>query len=94
MTSKKEIDKFFQSPRCGNKDLETHVESRRKRRYQLNPAWRINNFTYAFLKYTSDMTTEQQLTIAAAAFKVWTDVVPELNFTLAPVSSSANIKIS
>ena len=83
-------------PRCGNKDLgeKKGRNPRRVRRYDLNPGWRIKSFTYAFDKYSSDLTVQKQNDIAAQAFQLWKNAVPELDFTPIQNSDQADIKLS
>jgi hypothetical protein len=88
--------KLIESPRCGNKDIKEKVNQKSKlvRRYDLNPAWRIKSFTYAFVKYSSDLTVQQQDNTAKLAFQLWQDAVPQLDFKPAPTVDQADIKLS
>ena len=90
------IIKFIERPRCGNKDIREKKQRnpKRVRRYDLNPAWRVKSFTYAFEKYSSDLTVQQQDNIAAQAFQLWKSNVPELDFASVQNSAQADIKLS
>ena len=95
-TTDEDIMKFMERPRCGNKDLgeKKGRNPKRVRRYDLNPGWRIKSFTYAFDKYSSDLTVQTQNDIAAQAFQLWKNAVPELDFTHIQNSDQADIKLS
>ncbi|XP_028394223.1 metalloendoproteinase 4-MMP-like [Dendronephthya gigantea] len=84
--------------RCGNKDRtgkksKKNKGKRRVRRYDLNPAWTTKSIKYAIEKYSSSgLTVQQQNDIAAEAFQLWEDSVPQLDFTQSS-ESEAHIKI-
>ena len=85
----------MEKPRCGNKDINGDGNvKRRVRRYDLNPAWRIKSFKYAFEKYSSDLTVAQQDSIAAQAFQLWKEKVPVLDFTAVDDANNADIRFS
>lgn len=88
--------KYMKKPRCGNKDLTKKIKKKlRFRRYDLNPAWTTNSFKYAIEKYSSRLSEQQQDNIAAQAFQLWKDSVPELEFASSSASETeeAHIKI-
>ena len=96
-TTDEDITKFIELPRCGNKDIKEKKgkNSKRVRRYDLNPAWRRKpSFTYAFEKYSSDLTVAQQHSIAVQAFQLWKNSVPELDFAHTQNVVEADIKFS
>lgn len=91
-TTEEDILKFLKLPRCGNKDINT--KSERVRRYELNPAWMKKSFKYTIENYSPDLSPQQQDSIAAEAFQLWKNAVPDLQFTPTQTSSDADIKIS
>ncbi|XP_028393952.1 interstitial collagenase-like isoform X2 [Dendronephthya gigantea] len=88
-TTNDDLYKFIKKPRCGNGEMYKKLKNpgekgkRRVRRYELNPAWSKKSLKYAIKKYSSHsrLTKQQQDNIAAQAFQLWKDSVPQLNFT-------------
>ena len=93
-TTDEDILEFLDKPRCGNTDVNDHNNNQRSRRYDLNPAWGKKSFEYKIETYSSDMTQQQQDSIAAQAFQLWKNAVPELQFTPTQNSNDADIIIS
>jgi len=83
----------MRKPRCGNTDKNVLTGRRRRRRYVLaGSRWGTTDITYKIVRFSPDLSQQQQESEIERAFKVWSDN-SALTFRRVSTSSTAIIEI-